>query len=424
MEVIAAMVYFPFACRAGQPISPSRLGPSRVFNVTTDTKMCGPNSLYLILKLYHLRTDKSIIRRYAPTSPDGMSILELQTACEANGLSTEVRSCTVATMCAHLTSPVIAYVSSQSGKGHYIILLAARGNEVDVIDSSTGDFYHSTPSLLQHVWRGYVIVPTPAKKTTSEVLWGSTIIWFLVGVISLLIPGRARGDAGQLAFGLTSVAKKLSVRITGVLRCSMLILAFALSSLTAPSETSGSQSQANGKDKYVIPKPVDGAWRVTTNDGLNCLFLQLRTLGYRGNYGDFCKRAAACHTTRDLASLARLSEDVGYPVSPRELTTSELGHLGRPAVIFIEHHGIGSGTFWLYLNGDEGYVRVVGGPPMTWAEVSREEFERSWTRYALVPDPSHRGTMFLLRCTTGLVVLGAIAYFQLRNLKRPLLTPS
>lgn len=130
---------------------------------------CGPNCLYMLLQLYGLPVDEGQTRRYMPTHPKGMSLLDLKEACRDLGLDAEVRLCKAEDLRA-LAGPVIAHVvyGPQEIADHYVVFRRLVDGRVESIDGTTGTVMLFPLERLGNIWDGYLLVPvrrsTPLRR--------------------------------------------------------------------------------------------------------------------------------------------------------------------------------------------------------------------------------------------------------------------
>jgi Peptidase C39 family len=181
------------------------------------------------------------------------------------------------------------------------------------------------------------------------------------------------------------------------------------------SAMSGGDSPTSAEDKTLV-------YRVPQLDGINCLYVQLKFLGYNGDYASFRAQAAAQGTADTMESLSSLARKLGFDLVPTLLTGPELGRLNQPVLIHQERNGLGSGEFCLFLERGRDQVRLVSGPSMSWVETRRDLFERDWTGYALVlrsgptmPTKMRRAVALMLSLWTGAVIL---RFHTTRHLRR------
>ena len=129
--------------------------------------------------------------------------------------------------------------------------------------------------------------------------------------------------------------------------------------------------------------------RIPENDAANCLYLQLRLLGYRGSYDVFREQLPADPSSVTLKEMAAIGRRLGFRPTPVKMTVSELVSARLPVILHFESHGVTSGQFMLFLwmYDDDTKVTLIDGVHVTFREMSRDEFRRSWTGYALIVRP-------------------------------------
>jgi Peptidase C39 family len=147
--------------------------------------------------------------------------------------------------------------------------------------------------------------------------------------------------------------------------------------------------------------------RTPENDAVNCLYLQLRLLGYAESYEDFRKQLPDDPRSWSLQSLANQGRKLGFRLVPVKLTVSELAKAGAPVIVHFEEEGIGSGRFHLLLWMDNTWVALIDGSYVTHAEMSRDQFRRNWTGYALIAHPPTPWSLWVRRGAAVLVLASA-----------------
>jgi ABC-type bacteriocin/lantibiotic exporter with double-glycine peptidase domain len=145
--------------------------------------------------------------------------------------------------------------------------------------------------------------------------------------------------------------------------------------------------------------------RIPENDAANCLYLQLRLLGYRDGYDTFRNELPAGRASLTFKEMAAIGQRLGFRNTPVKLTVSELVSARMPVILHFESRGVKSGQFMLFLwmYEDETKVALIDGVHVTFTEMSRDEFRRSWTGYALIARSpvdwgawTRRGAAFLI----------------------------
>jgi hypothetical protein len=173
-----------------------------------------------------------------------------------------------------------------------------------------------------------------------------------------------------------------------------------------------------GQTSFVTAQPRGGQqegdrdqaayFRDPENDAANCLYLQLRLLGYMESYETFRNQLPDKPRSLSLASLANLGQKLGFPLVPVKMNMSELTKAGTPVIVYCEANGIGRGSFLLFLgvNENETSVALINGAYVTREWMSRDQFRRNWTGYALIAHPSIAWELWIRRSATVLVVAG------------------
>ncbi|MDP9173834.1 MAG: cysteine peptidase family C39 domain-containing protein [Planctomycetota bacterium] len=163
-------------------------------HICRDALMCGPNGLYIFLKLNGVATSFSAIEKYIPSNDEGMSINELQHACLDFGLDTEIRRCSVEELGQAFKEPIIAYTTTpNSSTGHYMLILGISRNGVDVMDPTTGESWMTSLHGLSATWRGYILTPirSPPLNTTWTIR--SMLAWTFLFCGSIYFSPSAGG---------------------------------------------------------------------------------------------------------------------------------------------------------------------------------------------------------------------------------------
>lgn len=147
-------------------------------------------------------------------------------------------------------------------------------------------------------------------------------------------------------------------------------------------------------------------YRTPENDAVNCLYFQLRLLGYTESYEAYRGQLPDEPQSLSLESLANLGRKLGFRLVPVKMTVSELAKVGAPVIVHFEESGIGNGRFLLFLGMDktETSVALIEGAYALREEMARDEFRRKWTSYALIARPAIAWKQWVRRCAAALVV--------------------
>jgi ABC-type bacteriocin/lantibiotic exporter with double-glycine peptidase domain len=126
-----------------------------------------------------------------------------------------------------------------------------------------------------------------------------------------------------------------------------------------------------------------GQWR-GRDSGLVCLHVILRLHGLSEKRGKLC----SSDQPSTITALAKLASNSGYSLVARRLSFQMLRTMREPVIVYLEHEGLGSGSFAIPVVVDELTVVLFDGRSTMWVAMPRDEFDRAWTRYALVPRQS------------------------------------
>lgn len=141
--------------------------------------MCGPNSLFLFLRLHDVTVSVGEVMKYASPNPEGMSLLELKKACADCGLRTEVTKCTPLDL-RQIRYPAIARVHHAAGaaRGHYVVLTGLKtDDQIQAIDGTTSEMSVYQISRMSAIWEGYILIATdPDDRSVSQIIWISVLI--------------------------------------------------------------------------------------------------------------------------------------------------------------------------------------------------------------------------------------------------------
>jgi hypothetical protein len=164
-------------------------------------RACGPNSLYVLLRLSGVDVEHRDIDRYYPRHPKGMSMLELKRACTDFGLAADIRRCTKADL-RELRFPVIAHVyyGPQAEADHYVVITRRLDRDrIEVIDGTTGNVYQFLIDRMDNVWQGYLLVPRPRNDYLTVFICSLVLISQLAGFVICLRWLRGRSPLSPRA---------------------------------------------------------------------------------------------------------------------------------------------------------------------------------------------------------------------------------
>jgi hypothetical protein len=125
-----------------------------------DRLTCGPRSVYLLARLNGRAASRTIFEHYLPSSPQGMSLVEMARTCNTLGVPVSIRDIKLDELIdSRLTSPVIAYLRHSSIGGHYVVILSSSPASIRLINPTTAKAYSITREQLAPLWTGFVVLP-------------------------------------------------------------------------------------------------------------------------------------------------------------------------------------------------------------------------------------------------------------------------
>lgn len=170
--------------------SPDHVGPTvsldeaRRWNV-----MCGPNSVYLLLRLHQIPVSYDDVARYIPSNVEGMSLLEMQQACADLGLPVEIRSCSVEELWNQFQGPVVGRIYTLYGSaryGHYVLVIRVDGDWATAVDPTSAELRRYPRATLGNVWSGYIVVPKRGTPRVQKLLVASCVLlWVTAAAMAL-----------------------------------------------------------------------------------------------------------------------------------------------------------------------------------------------------------------------------------------------
>jgi hypothetical protein len=157
--------------------------------------MCGPNSLYMLLKVYDRPVSSSAFFRDMKPGAAGMSLTQLRDASVRLGLPAEVRRCTYEQLVGECRLPLIALLHpwlemAGQNEGHYVLVVDANSEGVTIIDGTSGGRDHFLPEAFCREWKGYVVMPSRGQWDWRALLALSVAGWVLFGGWILRAHGR------------------------------------------------------------------------------------------------------------------------------------------------------------------------------------------------------------------------------------------
>ena len=131
--------------------------PDDVFALQQSRQTCGPAALAAVCRYYHIPATETEIARLAGTQANGTTMLGLQQAAQAKGLTAEGQERGVDEL-ASLPHPCILYFH----QGHFAVLTGVQDGRFYVADPSLGQRVW-TRSQLAYLWRGELLLVGPNR---------------------------------------------------------------------------------------------------------------------------------------------------------------------------------------------------------------------------------------------------------------------
>lgn len=159
---------------------------SRLSQEGNPANQCGPNCLYLFLKLQSHNVDFQGVRNSLTVTSEGCSLYDLKLAANSLGSDAEVVRCTPNELTA-LRSPTILHLrnptSGGTKTGHFVLLLSSDSDGLHVIDGTTGlEETWEIQSIQDRNWSGYALMAGRGSWALNIVAAFSV----LLGCISVL----------------------------------------------------------------------------------------------------------------------------------------------------------------------------------------------------------------------------------------------
>lgn len=381
-------------------------GRSKVVRLPPEAFRCGPNALYMLLKAHDRAISSSEFFRQVDSGDRGLSLAELRDLCARYSLPAEVRSCTYEQLLKACRLPLIALVhprldTGNLNDGHYVLVVDADADGVTLIDGTSGEEYRSTRDKFCHIWQGYVVVQVGGQTDWWLLLGISAAGWALIAWLILRsnccgIRPKRFTEEGIPTEAIRSDSLLQSCR-NGERWFGRVVAMLALLFL---GQTDAEASSAPGDDF--------ACWRCPERDGVNCLYLQLRLLGYTGTYEEVVAAVPGGAEQASLSGLAQAARRLGFVLVPAKLTVAELDNLRLPTVILFEETEFGRGRFHLLVELLPSEAGLVDGAFITLSieRMSIDRFRRGWTGFALVPQLTSQWPRRVFLMASGALLAG------------------
>ena len=156
-------------------------------------------------------------------------------------------------------------------------------------------------------------------------------------------------------------------------------------------------------------------WRCPERDGVNCLYLQLCLLGYKGTYEEVVSVVPGSAEQASLGGLAQAARRLGFALVSAKMTVAELSNLRSPVVVLLEDAELGHGRFHLLLGFSASKVHLVdGGFNTRFGMMPIDRFRHGWTGFALVPRSASFWPGRAFGTALGAVTVGVAVWFARR----------
>src|SRR5579875_1177737 len=127
---------------------------------------CGPNSLYILLRLYQINVDYGKLLQQCQVSTMGCSLEELRKVAHDFGLECEVRKVSLQELgeirppyLLHLSSPANSSKEAPDAQGHFTVILERSGEDYRGVDAGKGTAHYWSRRFLARNFSGYVLLP-------------------------------------------------------------------------------------------------------------------------------------------------------------------------------------------------------------------------------------------------------------------------
>jgi len=326
--------------------------------------ICGANSLYMTLKLRGVQVTYDQVAAVVGLSKEGTNLLKLRDASRQFGLPGVARKFSDIEGMSWCEMPLIAHGNWGSIKhdtdqiGHYVVVLGIWPDKVKYIDGTTGQLMNVNFKDFDHLWSGYALdfAPEPGIFAVSYTAITFIAISSILCLILFLREWRRRPmTPGVLKVGLV-----------------VLFLLGRYNFELMAGEVRASESSP----------PVADSWRSPENDGLNCLYILLKSRNFDTDYKGLSRRLLKSGGPATLVDLKRATEEVGaegviIKGDPETLKAS------LPAIAHIQDFRDGSQGFVLVFGMSEADVQLIHGNYATIDQMSQDEFRLLWSGYAL-----------------------------------------
>jgi len=220
-----------------------------------------------------------------------MSMQEMLDACMTFGVSAEIRKCENEDLL-QIHLPVIAHMNmGEARPDHYMLLTEVRPDgRIKAIDGTTAEIDYFPVETISNIWTGYVLVIVDDGWLLSKPYWLGALAVLLAAV--LLTVSRRVSSKPALVFIFVTFSPS-----------SFLQAVVADSSISAGALPLGNASVDEAQDLHY--------WRKPENDGLCCLYLQIRHMGYAKPFVEYLADSNGKLSPRSLEEIAVTARRLG-----------------------------------------------------------------------------------------------------------------
>jgi ABC-type bacteriocin/lantibiotic exporter with double-glycine peptidase domain len=351
---------------------------------------CGPNALYVFLRMHGHDVTIDDVNNALPYSPLGHTVLALQGAALTCGAEVRIVRTDTSADLLSASLPLILHRANAPGRpGHFMVIWrASPDGRFNLIDGTTSE--HLTNSVDQMVadnrWTGIAIEHVKASPIAPFRLIAPAAL-----LISLVAIARA-------------IYRLFPLRRRAIRTCAAF---FFLASCGAGHALIASTFTTSEND-------TDLKWRTPHNDAINCLSLLLRLYGRPCQYQEVTRSLRDAGSPVSMAVIDKCAGALGLPLTLFAPTTKELEeHI--PGIVILQSGRSHAGGFFVLLSRRSPNVTVFSGATAEWIQLSEDTFLQSWTGHILSCVDNNENAGLARRSMLTIVLVGLSAYVFFRT---------
>ena len=342
-------------------------GPDDDYQTVDDPRVqkmriiCGPNSLYLLLRAWNIPVRYTEVERQLPMVERGTTLLALKQTAAQLGLPTRVRQCTTESL-ATLNLPSIVHLRANfredARETHYALLSTISESGVVCIDGTTGFREEVSWGKMEWYWTGYVVEPVPdpplleAPFLLVPMFLANLVCMFLAVWPPNFVWRRSRPAVVMALVGLLG------------------------SALAVPARADGEGPGAAG----------DGIWRTPSCDAVNSLDLYLRLVDHPAPRERITSALGNAGRQATLLDLKRATQALGQPSRVAKSSPGKLASYPLPVIVHLFDERWQHGSYFVLFEINKDEYRVINGASATLEVLPVDDFRRRWSGFALVAD--------------------------------------